>query len=202
MEKTAHNFIKLINNLNNKKSQKNVLMITDGGSNHSVKTLAYGLRKNLGNNFIDFPEIKTLYKKKQFNIYLENDIQIDRKNILDKIKNKFYDYVILAPIGPDENDEIFLNKYEDLILSSYKKTEIIYIFGGDRPFNIKKSNKFNDYLRTYTKKGVCFVRELDDSTDYYHNKSWSNYVKECKLNWNKKIKSAYSIINSIKDNMS
>ena len=89
-----------------------------------------------------------------------------------------------------------------MILSSYKKTEIIYIFGGDRPFNIKKSNKFNDYLRTYTKKGVCFVRELDDSTDYYHNKSWSNYVEECKLNWNKKIKSAYSIINSIKDNMS
>lgn len=194
-EKMANNFIKLINNLNNKKSQKNVLMLSNGGFNYSTMTLAYGLRQKLGDNFIDFPKINHLYTKRQFNLYLEDDIEIDRNNISDKIKNKFYDYIILGPIGPDEHWE--KNNYEDLVLSSYKKTEIIYIFGGDRPFNIKHSNKFNSYLRSYTQKGICFVRELDDNTEYYHDNTWTNYVTECKLEWNNKIKSAYSIINSI-----
>ena len=200
-EKTADNFIKLINNLNNKKSQKNVLMLSNAGFNYSMMTLAYGLRQNLKDNFIDFPKIKSLYTKQQFNLYLEDDIEIDRENISDKIKNKFYDYIILGPIGPDEhwvNTPMFKN-YEELILSSYKKTEIIYIFGGDRPFNIKYPNKFNYYLRTYMQKGICFVRELDNNTEYYHDKTWENYVTECTLECDKKIKSSYSIINSIKD---
>lgn len=200
-EKTADNFIKLINNINNKKSSKNVLMLTNAGFNYSMMSLAYGLRQNLKDNFIDFPKINHLYTKQQFNLYLEDDIEIDRENISDKIKNKFYDYIIIGPIGPDEgweNTPMFKN-YEKLILSSYKKTEIIYIFGGDRPFNIKFPNKFNCYLKTYMKKGICFVRELDDNTEYYHDKTWGNYVTECRLEWDKKIKSSYSIINSIKD---
>ena len=40
-EKTADNFIKLINNLNNKKSPKNVLMLSNAGFNYSMMTLAY-----------------------------------------------------------------------------------------------------------------------------------------------------------------
>ena len=115
-----------------------------------------------------------------------------------------YDYIILGPIGPDEswvNTRMFKN-YEELILSSYKKTEIIYIFGGDRPFNIKYPNKLNNYLRTYMQKGVCFVRELDDNTEYYHDNTWTNYVTEWMLECNKKIKSVYSIINSIEENKS
>lgn len=97
-------------------------------------TLAYGLRQNLRDNFIDFPKINSLYTKKQFNLYLEDDIEIDRKNISYKIKNQFYDYIILGPIGPDEywSNASIIKNYEELILSSYKKTEIIYIFGGDR----------------------------------------------------------------------
>jgi FkbM family methyltransferase len=200
-EKTSDNFIKLINNINNKKSSKHVLMLSNAGFNYSIMTLAYGLRQNLKDNFIDFPKINSLYTKQQFNLYLEDDIEIDRENISDKIKNKLYDYIILGPIGPDEswvNTPMFKN-YEELILSSYKKTEIIYIFGGDRPFNIKYPNNFNCYLKTYMKKGICFVRELDDNTEYYHDKTWGNYVTECRLEWDKKIKSSYSIINSIKD---
>jgi len=202
-EKIADNFIKLINNLNNKKSPKNVLMLSNAGFNYSMMTLAYGLRQNLKDNFIDFPKINSLYTKEQFNLYLEDDIEIDRENISDKINNKLYDYIILGPIGPDEswvNTQMF-KYYEELILSSYKKTEIIYIFGGDRPFNIKHLNKFNNYLKTYMKKGICFVRELDDNTEYYHDNTWTNYVRECQLEWNKKTKTAYSLINSIEDNI-
>lgn len=199
-EKTSYNFIKLINNLNNKKSVKNVLMLSNGGFNFSMMSLAYGLRANLRDNFIDFPKINSLYTKKQFNLYLEDDIEIDRKNISDKIKNKFYDYIIFGPIGPDEswNNDFFKN-YEKLVLLSYKKTEIIYIFGGDRPFNTKIPNKFNNYLKTYLHKGICFVRELDDNSNYYHDNTWTNYVTECQIEWDKKIKSAYSIIESLQD---
>lgn len=51
-------------------------------------------------------------------------------------------------------------------------------------------------------KGICFVRELDDNTEYYNDNTWTNYVTECQTEYNKKIKSAYSIINSMKDNTS
>ena len=198
-EKIAENFIKLVNNLNNENSPKNVLMLTDGGGNYSMVTLAYGLRKNLQNNFVDFPKINSLYEKKDFNIYLEEgDIDINRENILDKIKKKFYDYIIFGPIGPDENCRGFLNNYEELVLSKYKKTEIIYVFGGDRPFNIKWPNKYKNYLRNYLRKGICFVRELDDNTTYYNVSTWNNYAKKCEVEYNKKINLAYSI----KDNIS
>ena len=205
-ENIAYNFIKLINNLNNnlnnEKNQKNVLMLSNENKNYSIMTLAYGLRQNLKNNFIDFPKIEPLYKKTNFNINLEDDIEIDRTNISNKIKTKFYDYIILGSVGPDEYcTNSFLN-YEKLVLSLYKKTEIIYIFGGDRPFNIKYSNIFNNYLKTYMQKGICFVRELDNNTEYYHDNTWNNYAKECKLEWNKKIERAYSIINSIKNDIS
>ena len=194
-EKTAENFINLINKLNGKKSNKKILMINNNTINYSIMTLCYGLRKNLKNNFIDFPKLTPLYTKKHYNLHIEDDIYIDRNNIEYKIKDKFYDYIIFGSIGPDEPNYDKINKYESLARNSYKKTEIIYIFGGDRPFNIYIDNVFNDYLSNYLKKGVCFVRELDDNTEYYNNNTWHNYVDECGRESNKKIKKAYSIIN-------
>lgn len=45
-------------------------------------------------------------------------------------------------------------------------------------------------------KGIYFVRELDDNTEYYHD-TWINYVTKYKLEWNNRIKSAFSIINHL-----
>ena len=169
-------------------------MITNNNNiNYSMMGLAYGLRTMMGSNFVDFPKINSLYNKCQYNLHIEDNIGIDRSDIENKIKNKYYDYIIFGSIGPDEGNSI--HNFESMASAVYKKTEIIYIFGGDRPFNISIQNLFNDYLKTYLHKGVCFVRELDDNTDYYHETTWSNYVDECLEKWNDKVKTAYSIMN-------
>jgi len=197
-EKAAENFIGLINRLNglnglNKyNNTQKILMITKNSMNYSMMTLAYGLRTTMGSNFVDFPKIDSLYNKCQFNLHIEDNIAIDRDNIEYKIKNKYYDYIIFGPVGPDE--EVTFDKFESIVHTVYKKTEIIYIFGGDRPFNISIKNIFNDYLQRYVNKGVCFVRELDDNTHYYHETTWDNYVTECVEKCNNNIKIAYSII--------
>lgn len=58
---------------------------------------------------------------------------------------------------------------------------------------------FNKILKTFMQKGVCFVRELDNNTDYYHDNTWTNYVTKCELEWNKKINLAYSINKCIQE---
>ena len=193
-EKAAEKFVDLLDKVNCHIKNKKVLLINNGVTNYSSMTLAYGLRQNLKTDFVDFPKLSQLYTKKHFNLHIEDDIHIDRENIDDKIKSRFYDYVIMGPIGPDEPIN-HIREYEQLVQSSYKKTEIIYIFGGDRPFNVVVRNKFNDFLRHYLKKGICFVRELDDNTEYYHDDTWNGYVIECKREYDKKIELAYSITN-------
>ena len=195
-EKSAENFIGLLNRLNGGNSDSNtkkILMIANNNINYSMMTLAYGLRTMMGSNFVDFPKIVSLYNKCQYNLHIEDNISIDRSDIENKIKNKYYDYIIFGSIGPDEGTSF--DMFETMATAVYKKTEIIYVFGGDRPFNIIIPNVFNDYLKKYVRKGVCFVRELDDNTDYYHETTWSNYVDECVEKWNDNVKTAYSIMN-------
>ncbi len=197
-EKNASKFMKIVNQLNccvNTNSDKKILMITSHNMNYSMMSLAYGLRMNCKSNFVDFPKIDSLYNKRQYNLHIEDDVLIDRSDIQNKLQNKYYDYVIIGSVGPDEGWDF--QHYESLIHNIYTKTEIIYIFGGDRPFNITSNNEFHTYLNGFLKKGLCFVRELDDNTNYYHETSWGNYVTECVDKWNDKIKKAYMIMNEI-----
>jgi hypothetical protein len=194
-EKMASNFITLINRLNHCSKQSHelkVLMITNRNMNYSMMSLAYGLRMNCKNNFIDFPKMGSLYDRTQYNLHITDDTLIDRSDIDNKLRNKYYDYVIIGSVGPD--DKWAYDYYEQFVQSVYKKTEIIYIFGGDRPYNITTNNEFHRYLQDFLQKGVCFVRELDDNTEYYHEATWGEYVSECTDNWNEKIQTATSII--------
>ena len=79
-------------------------MVTNGGLNYSVAILAYGLRKNIGTNFVDNPKIKHIYKDCHvFNLSLLNDDpDIDRNDIQNKINNKYFDYIIFGSVGPDD----------------------------------------------------------------------------------------------------
>jgi hypothetical protein len=197
-EKTATNFMNLLNRLNrssNNNSEKKIIMITNYNMNYSMMSLAYGLRMNCKSNFVDYPKINNLYNKSQYNLHIEDDIPIDRSDIDNKLRNKYYDYVIIGSVGPDEGWSF--QHYEELICNVYKKTEIIYIFGGDRPYNtVVTDNKLHRYLNEFLQKGVCFVRELDDNTEYYHETTWGEYVTECVEKWNDKIKRATVMINN------
>lgn len=194
-EKTASNLLTLINRLNQCSKQHSdikVIMITNNNMNYSMMSLAYGLRMNCKSNFIDFPKINSLYDRIQYNLHITDDIRIDRSDIDNKLRNKYYDYVIIGSVGPDEGWSC--QYYEHLIRNVYKQTEIIYIFGGDRPYNITTNNQFHRYLRDFLQKGICFVRELDDNTNYYHEATWGEYVTDCIGKWNEKMKTATSIV--------
>jgi predicted O-methyltransferase YrrM len=167
------NILKRYKNLDNPK----ILMITSGLLNYSTSTIAYGLRKKLNTDFIDYPKIRYIYKsntKEVFNISLLEDDVIDRNDINNKIKNKYFDFVIFGAIGPDEPD--LLDKINEC--SNYNSNEKIFIFGGDRPYNINVENKTSNVLVKYSNMGLCFIRELDDNSDYYFDGTWREYVRE------------------------
>lgn len=165
-----------------------ILMITSGLLNYSTSTIAYGLRKKLNTNFIDYPKIKHIYKsnvKEIFNIsLLEEDSIINRNDIHSKIENKYFDFIIFGAIGPDEPD--LLDKINRC--TNYNSNEKIFIFGGDRPFNIKVENKTSDVLAMYSNMGLCFVRELDNNGNYFFDGKWCEYVKEWTNISHKKIR--------------
>ena len=56
-------------------------------------------------------------------------------------------------MGPDEpNLENKINQ-----CNNYDIHEKVFIFGGDRPFNMITNNSFKTNLLNYREKGVCFV---------------------------------------------
>ena len=48
---------------------------------------------------------------------------------------------------------------------------------------MKLDNHFKDTLLEYQKYGICFVRELDYFSNYYHEDTWSKYCNECFKLW-------------------
>ena len=108
-----------------------------------------GLRNLLDNNFVDYPKYTHIYNTSDnYNIsVLEDNNNIDRNDINNKINNKHFDFIIIGSLGPDDNNiDFFLNNYKGL--RNYNKNELVFIFGGDRPFNMKvKSNTLKIILK-------------------------------------------------------
>ena len=179
-EKSAEyviNIIKKINKINKKDKNLKILFLTGYQNNYSVLCLSYGLRKKLQNNFIDYPKLDYLYQKKQFNLNLDDNIEIDRNNVLEKIKDHYYDFVFFGSVGPDENQIVL--KYESIVNKYYKKTETIYIFGGDRPINLNYNNFLKYYFLNKLKRGICFVRELNiNNYNFSNHQSFHEYQKK------------------------
>ena len=193
-EKSAEYFLSIVKKINYiTKNEIKVLLLTSNIQNYSIMMLSYGLRMLLNKDFIDYPKLSSLYNGSVFNIQL-NDEYIDRSNIESKIKGHYYDIVIIGSVGPDEPNENMT--YYDYVKKNYSKNEIIFILGGDRPYNINTSNQFHNFLNNISKCGICFVRELDDNTNYSHNKSWNEYCNECITKNNKYIEQTKLILNN------
>lgn len=187
-EKNAEYFLETLSQNKKVVMAPKILMLTFGGLNYSMCTLAYGLRKILNENFIDYPKINEIYRGgRLYNLSWLENTPIDRKNIEKKVGQHYYDFIIFGPCGPDETFNIHNHKLWDIAKNNYPYFERIFIFGGDRAFNMKVKNRLGEFLTEYTKNGLCFVRELDYSTEYYFDKSWNEYVEECRSNWNRKI---------------
>jgi hypothetical protein len=98
--------------------------------------LFYGLRELYGDGVVDSTQIISLYKEYEDKInhqhlwggmtsfWLIGDNNIDRTNIEDKIKDKYYDLIIYGAIKRCKN-------YYDLVSKIYSADKIILIDGND-----------------------------------------------------------------------
>ena len=130
-----------------------------------------------------------------FNLSVLKDDNINRNDIDDKIKTKYFDFIIFGSVGPDESISMN-NMVNDDKFKHYNSNEKIFIFGGDRSFNMITNNNSRTILENISKKGICFVRELDYSTDYFNDKVWNEYAKDCKYTWDKNILKANNILHN------
>ena len=119
--------------------------------------LFYGLRELYGDDVVDSTQILSLYKEYEGKINLQNlwggmtafwligDNNIDRTNIEEKIKDKYYDLIIYGAIKRCKN-------YYDLVSKVYPADKIILIDGNDEA----------DLDPLYTKH-LYFKRELQNN---------------------------------------
>ena len=136
--------------------------------NYSRDLVSIGLRRILNEKFIDYPKNKVLYKdcKKLYKYNgkgfsygnkLEN-IEVNRENIEERIKNKEFDFIVYGRVG---NKDGSIQQFKDLIhwkhvKNNYDKNNIVFIYGGD-----KTRSKNDDCLKMHSENGICFVRELE-----------------------------------------
>ncbi|MEC7984749.1 MAG: hypothetical protein VX278_06275 [Myxococcota bacterium] len=129
---------------------------------YQADSLFLGLRELLGENVVDYPKIKVLYKntfagnpdsKKDigwgmgFTLYgLLDDIEVDRSDIQEKIKNRFFDLVIYG--GSYRATPLLLH-----VLRWYPKEQIVFIDGDDSS-KVQKELVF---------RGIYFKREMHES---------------------------------------
>lgn len=180
-----------LDNIKNGHRVKNVLLLTcHTGVNYNRESLWIGLKRHLkkiNGVAVEFEKMPFLYNDyemkndKDVNFFtypkrLEKDeyYNMSENEIIDKIKENFWDLIIYGKIGPDEYCTF---PHFDLVKSNYNKDNIVFLFGGDEIFDLTKTDKtehhlnmFNrwipyypyaEYLNNYKQFGVCFVRELE-----------------------------------------
>ena len=184
---TARYFLK---NIKNGDQVKNILLICgNSGLNYSRELTWIGLKRHIqsiGGTAVEYSKLHCLYD--DYDIHSSNHFSytfskrlrskdsndMSEMEIIEKIKNKFWDLIIFGKVGPDEGACFPLF---DIVKSNYNKNKIAFIFGGDEIFNLKITDKtsyhinmhnvripyhiYVDYLNYYKKFGTCFVRELE-----------------------------------------
>ena len=150
----------------------NNLMKRKGWPNYSQYLITIGLRNVLQEKFVEYPKNEILYKNYKgprgygrgftYSKILD-DLDIDRSNIEEKIKNREFDYVIYGLMGKDESEfgDIRLKcPFWDIVKENYDTNHVAFIYGGDR-IHSKENVEFLEHLKYHSEHGICFVRELD-----------------------------------------
>jgi len=133
-----------------------ILFISDiSWPDYMSDVVFHGGRSLFGENFIDAKKIDFMYDNyhgfeylygRGFTLYgkLDSKLEIDRENIEEKIKNKYFKIIIYGSC---------LRKldYFDIVKKVYKKEEVILIDGEDHPF----------IAFDLAEHGIYFKRELD-----------------------------------------
>lgn len=131
-----------------------------GGACYLSDMLLHGLRKKLGDNVVEYERSWWMYHgdfgpgklddniHKGFTIYrtLDDDSNIDRTDIENKIKNQYYDLIVFGYTHYGSRPGSW-----DLVTEHYPKNKIAWIDGGDLWSNLKSE---------VVDKCIYFKREL------------------------------------------
>jgi len=150
---------------------KNVLMISGPHyTNYLRETLAIGLRRKLGANFVDYPKIEPLYETASMVGQIGNgfsyggllsDIPIDRNVTSARIRAHEFDVIIYGKVGYAERGPMG-NLDRLSVPANYRPNEVAFLYGGDGLQDTKDAtNPFTQHLALHCNRGRCFVRELD-----------------------------------------
>ena len=169
---------KVFPNINPEKySELKILMLCGSEGyrnvNYSRETLAHGLRKICGDNFVEYPKLNVLYKNcKKIHKYvgkgftyggkLEDNINENNRNINfleNKIKNGYYDLVIYGKTGDKylELQPLEELPYWAIIKNIYNKNNIVFLYGND----LTRTSQ-DKCLLYHSNYGICFVREYQE----------------------------------------
>lgn len=162
---------------------KNVLLVTGNYSVNYTRELTWiGIKRRiqgLGGVAVEYPRLVYLYddySREQLykdNLYgngftysrrLKNDYNFEEAEIIDKIKNKFWDLIIFGRVGPDEFHDGSIPHLPlwNIIKEKYNKNKIVFLYGGDNDYNLKRVDRYSQHLLYHSQFGTCFVRELNN----------------------------------------
>jgi hypothetical protein len=144
-------------------------MFGGSGENYSRETLAIGLRRKLGADFVDYPKIDCLYDTSSmvgrsghgFSYGgLLPDIKINRGNISIRILLHEFDVIVYGRAGFMEGEPVG-NLYKIPVPINYRPRDIAFVYGGDGLQDTKDTtNSWTQHLALHCNRGLCFVREL------------------------------------------
>jgi hypothetical protein len=88
--------------------------------------------------------------------------QNDETEIIEKIKNKFFDLIVYGKVGPDEGAEGSLEGFTfwEHVFKRYSRDEIVCLYGGDECVDLKVDNDYSRHIYLVAQYATCFVREL------------------------------------------
>lgn len=165
------------------------LFISDANwPDYMSDTMFHGGRSLLGENFIDAQKINFMYDDyvglnniygKGFTLYgkLDSTLQVDRDKIEEKIKEKYFKFIIYGSCWRKLD-------YLELVKKNYNKNEIIFIDGED----------YGDINFGVIDSGVYFKRELIQNNNKIHPIQFAIPEKNIIKYKPKKIKNFGSII--------
>ena len=173
---TAKYFLEKMRHIQN---IKNVLLITcHKDVNYTRELFWIGMKRHiqsLKGVAVEYPKIDFLYNtysENKKNLYgygfnyakkLTDDYTFSNDEIIEKIKNHFWDVVIYGKIGPDELLEGSMPHLPlwDHVYNNYKKDQIVFLYGGDECIDLTYDNKYSRHILHHGQFGHCFVRELN-----------------------------------------
>jgi hypothetical protein len=139
------------------------------GENYTRELLAIGLRRQFGENFVEYPRNDVLYASTDLTTKygygfsyggVLEDQPIDRSTIEDQINSHAFDVIIFGKLGRDDwSIEQF--PYADAIRRVYRHSELALLYGGDgMQDRSDPTNPYTQHLYRHLPLGFCFVREL------------------------------------------